>query len=144
MKTLAMMAVLVLTIMGIADPASAGETPISKRAYLYIGWPNDGEIIRARSFRVWFGLRNVGVAPAGVKKPNTGHHHLIIDAPLPPDDEPIPHNRNHIHLGSGQTETRVNLSPGRHTLQLLFADHKHIPHRVPAKSKRISFTIVAP
>ena len=62
------------TAIGVSSKAWAGDTPAAKNAYLYIGWPNDGEVINARRFRVWFGLRNSGVAPAGVKRPNTGHH----------------------------------------------------------------------
>jgi hypothetical protein len=72
---------------------------------------------------------------------NTGHHHLIIDSPLPPNDEPIPADNNHIHLGAGQTETFVELSPGKHTLQLLFADHNHVPHNPPLITKKITVTL---
>ena len=112
-------------------------TPSSKNAYLYIGWPNEGEIVPAnRPFRVWFGLRNMGVAPKGVNKPNTGHHHLLVDRDLPPMDEPIPADRNTIHLGAGQTETQLTLPPGKHTLQLLMGDHNHIPHCPPVVSKK--------
>ena len=75
-------------------------------------------------FKVWFGLRGMGVAPAGVDKPNTGHHHLIVDADLPPPDQPIPNNKNYLHFGGGQTETILDLPPGKHTLQLLLGDDK--------------------
>lgn len=124
-----------------AVSAQAGDTPISKRAYLYIGWPNDGEIIHKRKFKVWFGLRNAGVAPAGVKKPNTGHHHLIVDAPLPPFDEPVPFDKHHLHFGAGQTQAVIELPPGKHTLQLLFADDAHLPHNPPVMSKKITVTV---
>ena len=84
--------------------AAADRTPAPANAYLYIGWPNDGEVVPAnRPFRVWFGLRNMGVAPKGACVPNTGHHHLLIDADLPPLDQEIPSDRNHIHFGAGQT-----------------------------------------
>lgn len=122
-------------------PVSAGDTKISKKAYLYIGWPRNGQVLKRRKFKVWFGLRHAGVAPAEVEKANTGHHHLIVDAPLPPFDEPIPTGKNHIHFGGGQTETILNLPRGRHTLQLLFADHDHIPHNPPVVSKRITITV---
>ena len=72
-------------------------------------------------FKVWFGLRNMGVAPAGVDKPDTGHHHLLINADLPPMNEPIPNNRTHLHFGGGQTETVLDLPPGKYTLQLILA-----------------------
>ncbi|MDX1433883.1 MAG: DUF4399 domain-containing protein [Gammaproteobacteria bacterium] len=121
--------------------AVAGDTPAPKNAYIYIGWPNDGEVIRGGPFRVWFGLRNFGVAPAGVEKANTGHHHLIIDADLPPMDFEIPASHNYVHFGGGQTETTIELPPGKHTLQLLMGDHEHIPHNPPVVSQKITITV---
>ncbi len=117
-------------------------TAAPEDAYVYIGWPNDGEVIQGGyPFRVWFGLRKMGVAPKGVDRPNTGHHHLLIDTDLPPLDEEIPSDRNHIHFGAGQTETMLELPPGQHTLQLLMADHDHMPHDPPLYSKKITITI---
>jgi hypothetical protein len=113
-------------------------TPSRPGALLYIGWPQDGTVIHATRFKIWFGLRNFGVAPAGVKYPNTGHHHLIIDAPLPPFDEPIPNDKNHLHFGLGQTEAFVELPPGTHTLQLLLGDADHVPHDPPIYSQKIT------
>lgn len=134
---------MILVAIGLyADGASAAQTPAPENAYLYIGWPNDGEVIQGgRPFRVWFGLRNMGVAPKGVDIPNTGHHHLLIDTDLPPLNEEIPSDRQHIHFGAGQTETMLDLPPGRHTLQLLMGDAKHIPHNPPIYSKKITITI---
>ena len=116
-------------------------SPRPNDAQLYIGWPNDGEVVRSSRFRVWFGLRNMGVAPAGIASPNTGHHHIIIDADLPPFDEPIPNDPNHLHFGAGQSEATIELAPGEHTIQLLFADHNHVPHNPPLFSKRVRFTV---
>lgn len=139
MKTLkASIALAALIISGVAV---AGDSPAPKNAYLYIGWPNNGEVISSENFRVWFGLRNMGVAPAGVDKPMTGHHHLIIDAPLPPMDEEIPSSKNHVHFGKGQTETRITLPPGKHTLQLLLADKNHVPHNPPVVSALVTITV---
>ena len=122
--------------------AAAGPTPAPPDAYLYIGWPNDGEVIAAgKPFRVWFGLRNMGVAPKDVKYPQTGHHHLLIDVPLPPADQEIPSDRNHLHFGAGQTETMIELPPGKHTLQLLMGDDMHIPHNPPIHSRKITVTV---
>ncbi|TCS35944.1 uncharacterized protein DUF4399 [Paucimonas lemoignei] len=122
--------------------AFAGETPAPRNAEVYIGWPNNGEVIEAgKPFRVWFGLRNMGVAPKDVKFPNTGHHHLLIDTPLPSMDEPIPSDRNHLHFGTGETETMIELPPGKHTLQLLMGDDKHIPHNPPVYSRKITITV---
>lgn len=125
----------------LAGPAIAGDTPAPKNAYVYIGWPNDGEVVSSGEFRVWFGLRNMGVAPAGVEIENTGHHHLLVDTGLPPADEPVPFDKNHLHFGAGQTETVLKLSPGRHTLQLIVADHEHFPHTPPIVSRKITITV---
>jgi hypothetical protein len=116
-------------------------TPAPRDAYVYIGWPNDGEVIRSTRFKVWFGTRNFGVAPAGTNVPNTGHHHLLIDTGLPPMDEEIPHDKQHLHFGLGQTETIIELPPGTHTLQLLMGDANHVPHDPPLMSKRITIHV---
>jgi uncharacterized protein DUF4399 len=126
-----------------AKPEAAPKrTPAPHDAYVYIGWPNDGEVVRTTHIKVWFGARNIGVAPAGTYKPNTGHHHLLIDVALPPLDEPIPNDKNHLHFGLGQTETFIDLPPGTHTLQLLMADGDHIPHDPPLMSKKITIHVV--
>jgi Domain of unknown function (DUF4399) len=127
----------------IFNPALAQDrTPAPRNAYCYIGWPNDGETLSAnRPFRVWFGLRNMGIAPKGVNKPNTGHHHLLIDTELPPFDEEIPSERKLIHFGAGQTETLLELPPGTHTLQLLMGDRNHVPHDPPVYSKKITIYV---
>lgn len=122
---------------------NAKRTPSRPDAYVYIGWPNDGEVIHSTHIKVWFGTRNFGVAPAGTYKPGTGHHHLLIDTALPPMDEQIPNDKNHLHFGLGQTETYIDLPPGTHTLQLLMADGDHIPHDPPLMSKKITIHIVA-
>ncbi len=137
-------AVLLLGSMLAAPAALAGDTPSPKDAYVYIGWPNDGEVINTRTIKIWFGLRHMGVAPAGVDKPNTGHHHLLIDTDLPPFDEPIPNDRNHLHFGGGQTETRVDLPPGRHTLQLVLGDAQHRPFKPVVASEKIQVTVLSP
>ena len=123
-----------------AGPSATPRTPAPHDAYVYIGWPLDGATVGTK-FKVWFGTRNFGVAPAGVQKPNTGHHHLLIDVPVPPLDQPIPNDRNHLHFGLGQTETVVELPPGKHTLQLLMGDADHVPHNPPVMSRRITIYV---
>ncbi|GGE74646.1 DUF4399 domain-containing protein [Massilia psychrophila] len=121
-------------------PASATAAPAN--AYCYIGWPTDGQVVAAgKPFRVWFGLRHMGVAPKGVAFNNTGHHHLLIDTELPAAGEAIPSNRNHLHFGAGETETMLELPPGQHTLQLLMGDENHVPHMPPVQSKKITITV---
>lgn len=126
------------------SPAVWKRLPSPADAYVYIGWPNDKAVIHSTHFKVWFGTRNFGVAPAETFVPNTGHHHLLIDVPLPPMDEPIPSDRHHLHFGRGQTETILDLPPGTHTLQLLMGDGHHVPHDPPLMSKRITIHVVGP
>jgi hypothetical protein len=111
-------------------------------AKVYFISPTDGESVSS-PFVVRFGLINMGIAPAGMEKVNTGHHHLMVDAPLPPLDQPIPPDFNHLHFGGGQTETQLTLPPGEHTLQLLLADESHLPHDPPIYSKQITVTVTA-
>lgn len=117
-------------------------TPAPKNAKEYIIWPHDGTVIRGGRLWIRMGLRNAGVAPKGVDLPNVGHHHLLIDTDLPPFDEEIPSDRNHLHFGGGQTEARIeNLTPGKHTFQLLLGDMNHVPHCPPIYSEKITITV---
>ncbi len=123
-----------------APAQKAKRVPGRKDAYVYIGWPNNGETVRS-PFKVWFGMRNFGVAPAGVTKEGTGHHHLLVDVDLKNFDEPIPNDKKHLHFGKGQTETVLELPPGKHTLQLVLGDADHVPHDPPIMSKKITITV---
>ncbi len=118
-----------------AFAALAGDRP-----ELYFVAPADGATVTG-PVHVVFGLRGMGVAPAGVNRANTGHHHLVIDAPLPPAGKPIPANDNYRHFGGGQTEAYIDLPPGEHTLQLVLGDHMHVPFEPMVVSKRITITI---
>ena len=107
----------------------------------YIVTPADGATVKS-PVTVVFGLRAPwGVAPAGTKVDKTGHHHLLIDAPLPDLTQPIPKDDQHRHFGGGQTETVLTLAPGRHTLQLLLGDFAHVAHQPPIISKPITLTV---
>jgi len=110
-------------------------------AKVYIVWPKDGEVIHGGKLWLRMGIRNAGIAPAGVEAPNTGHHHVLIDAELPPFDEEIPADRNHLHFGGGQTEARIELPPGQHTIQIILGDAQHIPHNPPLYSEKITITV---
>jgi len=125
-----------------AAPAADGRRPSPPDAAVYFIYPSNGERIYPNS-TIRFGLRSMGVAPAGVAKPNTGHHHLMIDVETPPLDRPLPSDLNHIHFGNGQTEKKITLSPGEHTLQLILADDHHLPHDPPVISERIKVTVKA-
>ena len=116
-------------------------TPSPAGAEVYLISPKDGAVVH-NPVRVQFGLKGMGVAPAGVKYDNTGHHHLLIDTDAPADQStPLPATDKVVHFGKGQTETTINLSPGKHTLQLLLADYQHIPHSPPVISKKITITV---
>jgi hypothetical protein len=90
-----------------------------------------------------FGLKGMGIAPAGIKFDNTGHHHLLIDTDLSEVklDAPMPATDKIVHFGKGQTETTLTLPPGKHTLQLVFADYLHQSFDPPLTSKKITITV---
>jgi hypothetical protein len=114
--------------------------PSPAGARVYVISPRDGETASS-PVRVVFGLSGAGVTPAGIEKADTGHHHLLIDTPVPPLDLPIPADAQHVHFGGGQTETSVTLTPGRHTLQLLLADERHVPHDPPLLSDAVTIEV---
>lgn len=116
-------------------------TPAPDGAAVYFIEPADGDVVKS-PVTVRFGLKGMGVAPAGIDKANTGHHHLLIDLEdCPPLDQPLPGDDNHRHFGGGQTETTIELSPGKHTLQLLLGDKNHIPHQPAVMSDKITITV---
>jgi len=138
------LAALILSLVLLAPVGAAAEPrkPAPPDAHVYIIWPSDGAVISGGKFWLRMGLSsNMGIAPAGVAKPNTGHHHVLIDVDPPPFDQPIPNDKNHLHFGAGQTEARIELPPGKHTLQLLLGDENHIPHDPPIISKKITVTV---
>lgn len=108
---------------------------------VYIISPRDGDTV-GPTFTVRFGLKGMGIAPAGVQFANTGHHHLLVDLAKPPEmNAALPVTENIRHFGAGQTEAEIQLAPGKHTLQLVFADYLHIPHDKPVISERITITV---
>lgn len=120
--------------------AQIKRTPSPAGAEVYFIAPKDGASVTS-PVTVKFGLKGMGVAPAGTAIENTGHHHLIIDSELPPLDAPVPADANHVHFGKGQTETTIDLKPGKHTLQLLLGDQSHVPHDPAVVSKKITITV---
>lgn len=123
--------------------ASAGETPAPEGAKVYFINLKDGDTV-ASPVTIRFGLSGMGIAPSGTESPNTGHHHLLIDADALQGDalnEAIPVDEHHVHFGKGQTEASVTLSPGKHTLQLVLGDWSHVPHKTPVMSEKITVTV---
>jgi hypothetical protein len=132
---------LIAALVGI--PAMAlSETAAPPGASVYIISPKDGDTVSS-PFKVQFGLTGMGIAPAGIEKPKTGHHHLIIDATLSAEElkQPIAGDAKHVHFGGGQTEAMVTLPPGQHTLQLVLGDWSHVPFDPPIMSAVVTVTV---
>ncbi|MEL6920803.1 MAG: DUF4399 domain-containing protein [Pseudomonadota bacterium] len=128
--------------------AFAGETASTPGAKVYFINLKDGDTVKG-PVKVLFGLSGMGVAPAGVEKEGTGHHHLFVNrAPFLKGEDGaeeadlnIPADENHKHYGGGQTETTLELTPGKHTLQMVLGDQNHIPHNPPVVSEVITITV---
>ncbi|HQW09098.1 MAG TPA: DUF4399 domain-containing protein [Steroidobacteraceae bacterium] len=132
---------LMLACASLIAQADAPRTPAPAGAEVYFESPSDGATIKG-PVTVRFGLKGMGVAPAGIRFDNTGHHHLLIDTDVPTDlGQPLPATEHIVHFGKGQTETTITLPPGRHTLQLVLGDALHIPHDPPVISKKITITV---
>ncbi|MCW5570285.1 MAG: DUF4399 domain-containing protein [Steroidobacteraceae bacterium] len=132
---------LVLACASLTAQADIPRTPAPAGAELYFESPADGATIKG-PVTVRFGLKGMGVAPAGIRFDNTGHHHLLIDTDVPADlAQPLPATEHVVHFGKGQTETTITLPPGKHTLQLVLGDALHIPHEPPVISKKIAITV---
>ena len=136
MKFRFLAAATVVLVSGLAAAQTA--SPPGARVY-FINLKN-GQHVKSPVL-VQFGLAGMGVAPAGSTNPNTGHHHLIIDADTPPAGMPIPMDEKHRHFGGGQTEMSVQLTPGNHSLQLVLADGGHVPHNPAVVSEKIAITV---
>ena len=119
---------------------TAGRTPSPPGAKVFIIEPKDGATVK-NPITVKFGVEGMNVVPAGTGEPNSGHHHLLIDANLEDYNAPIPADAQHLHYGKAQTEATIELSPGKHTLQDVFADKNHIPHEPPVQSDVITITV---
>ena len=141
-KKTAFVAMAVVGVGLAASPHASAQTPSPPGALVYFINLKDGDTVTS-PFKVQFGLTGMGVAPAGVEKPNTGHHHLIIDTTLSADElkAPIASDAKHMHFGAGQTEAMITLPAGQHTLQLVLGDWSHIPHVPPVMSTPITITV---
>ena len=115
---------------------------VAASAEVYIISPKDGEEVSS-PVEVIFGLQGMGIAPAGINFPNTGHHHLLIDLNQLPDlKSGIPADAQHLHFGKGQTQALIELDPGEHSLQLLLGDWMHVPHETPVVSEKIKILVL--
>lgn len=124
----------------VEKPAGLPRTESVSGARVYFITPQNGATV-TNPIDIEFGIEGMHVAPAGVDEPFSGHHHLLIDTELPPLNQPIPADDNHIHFGDGSTSTQITLEPGEHTLLLLLGDHMHIPHDPAVTSPTITITV---
>ena len=139
---------LAMTFNGLAEDEKPKRDSSPKGAKVYIVQPRDGKTVKTK-VKVVFGLRGMGIIPAGVTAngvsfPDTGHHHLLVDVDkLPAMDMPLPADKPDSvkHFGKGQTEVMLELTPGKHTLQLILANYAHVPHNPPVVSKKITITV---
>jgi hypothetical protein len=128
--------------MSAAVVADGIRSPAPEGASLYFIIPADGDVVSG-PFTVKFGLKGMGVAPAGVDVPNTGHHHLLINLEEAVNPEmPLPATEQVRHFGGGQTETQLSLPAGTYRLQLMLGNHLHVPHDPPVMSEVITVTVV--
>jgi hypothetical protein len=123
--------------------AKAADAHWPADAKVYFVEPQAGAVVSG-PVKVVMGVKGIEIAPAGTEKPNTGHHHILIDADVPTGEaaqNPLPANDNVKHFGKGQTEATLTLSPGSHTLQLAVGDGNHVPHDPALKSEKITITV---
>ncbi len=141
MKKIIIVMSLSLLVLSSALFAEGLASKAPENAQVYFIQPIDGQTING-TVKIIFGLKNMGVAPAGTDRQNTGHHHLLIDTEvLPSLSQSLPATDKIRHFGGGQTETEITLSPGKHTLQLILGNYAHVPHESPVMSKKIVITV---
>jgi len=124
----------------VAAASGLQRTPSPAGARVYFKTPADGDKV-TNPIRIEFGIEGMDVTRAGNDQPDSGHHHLLIDAELPPLHLPIPADASYIHFGDGSTATEITLSPGSHTLRMLLGDYRHVPHDPPVMSDIIAITV---
>jgi Domain of unknown function (DUF4399) len=141
MKSKLLATLLCGTVLTAFSADTLAREPSPPGAEVYIVSPQNGAKVKS-PVTVVFGLKGMGIAPAGIKFDNTGHHHLLVDGAVPADlSLPLAANEHSLHFGKGQTETSLALAPGKHTLQLVFGDSLHVPHDPALISKQITVTV---
>lgn len=123
-----------------AEPAALPRTAAPAAARVFFITPADGDTVSS-PVAVEFGIEGMQVVRAGDATPDSGHHHLLVNADVPDPSLPVPADSSHIHFGDASTSTELELPPGEHTLQLLLGDHLHIPHDPPVMSEQITITV---
>ena len=134
--------ILIYMILFFVSPASSNDGQYSNenKRIFFINL-SDGQSVTS-PVTVQFGINGMSIVPAGINKPMSGHHHLLINLENLPDmTKPIPADKNHLHFGKGQTETIIELPKGKHSLQLLLGNYIHVPHKVPFLSEKIEIIV---
>ena len=134
--------ILICMILFFVSPVSSNDGQHSnKNKRIFFTNLSDGESVTS-PVTVRFGIKGMSIVPAGINKPMSGHHHLLINLENLPDmTKPIPADKNHLHFGKGQTETIIELPKGKHSLQLLLGNYIHVPHEVPLLSEKIEIIV---
>lgn len=140
MKWTPFILILVLFIFAGCTNNSPTRTPSPKAAKVFIIEPKNNANLNS-PIKVKFGIEGMELMPAGVETENSGHHHLLIDTQIDDTSSPIPANENIIHFGKAQTETTIELTPGKHSLQLILGDHNHVPHDPVVQSEMITINV---
>ena len=140
MKSAIAATLIALSLAACGQESEMKRTPSPAGAKVFFIEPAVGATV-TNPVTVIFGIEGMEVAPAGTDKPNTGHHHVLIDTVLEDFESPIPADDMHKHFGKGQTETQLELTPGEHSLQLLLGDQDHIPHDPVVESESITITV---
>ncbi|MBX2819183.1 MAG: DUF4399 domain-containing protein [Rhodothermaceae bacterium] len=141
MKTLSTLFLLSILSINMACAQEMPKSASPEGASVYIISPANGEVV-SNPVTIKFGLKGMGIAPAGIEYPESGHHHLLINVDqLASTDTPIPSDDNHRHFGKGQTEVTLDLPEGTHTLQLVLGDQFHIPHNPPVMSEKVTVVV---
>ena len=121
-------------------PTTLARSTSPEGASVHFVTPSNGATVN-NPIRIEFGIKGMVVVKAGENRPDSGHHHLLIDTSLPNLAYPIPADTQHKHFGDGSTATEITLEPGEHTLQMLLGDYLHIPHDPPVVSEPITITV---
>ncbi len=143
MKSVVWLEALGVTIAGAIAGSRAADAYWPAGAKVFFIEPKNGAEV-SNPVQVVMGVEGIEIAPAGTDKPNTGHHHILIDTDVPTGEAAeyaLPADEHVRHFGKGQTEASLTLTPGQHTLQLVVGDGNHVPHNPPLASEKITITV---
>lgn len=115
-------------------------TPSPPGAKVFFIEPKDGAEVTS-PVTVRFGVEGINLVLASSEVKLGSYHHILIDTKLDDVNAAIQINANQLRLGLEQTETSMELTPGKHTLQLVLGDYNSIPHDPVVQSDMITITV---